>query len=276
MGPVGARVDETLLSSLRHRRARAKQETIGRIAQAHARPVEPHDAPVSAEHGISPEGWHPVWIRATTDPPVCGKHALNLDDPSNPHGGDWHTSGWACPVSGVEPRAHFARQADEEPTIGWDEVWGNGAKFDARRSLARIPSVGRHPSADRDEPVWCTTHARAIVETALANVILFPDGSLEEIVPADQINRWVASARTFIRMHLMASRIGRRLDGQRRRTWYCWQRTLHPCRRWDTTHTWRLPLGYGANGRRAQRTGTPNNATLDALAEAYFEERQQV
>ena len=163
----------------------------------------------------------------------------------------------------------IARQADEEPTIGWDEVWGNGAKFDARRSLARIPSVGRHPSADRDEPVWYTTHARAIVETALANVILFPHGSLEEIVPADQINRWVASARTFLRMHVMASKIGRRLEGQRRRTWYCWQRTLHPCRRWDTTHTWRLPLGYGANGRRAQGTGTPT------LAVALRETREE-
>ena len=87
MGAAEARVDETLVSSLRHRRAKAKQETIGRLAQAHARPVQPRDAPVPAEHGISAEGWHPVWIRATTDAPVCGKDALNLDDPANPHGG---------------------------------------------------------------------------------------------------------------------------------------------------------------------------------------------
>ena len=167
---------------------------------------------------------------------ISGQCALNLEDPACGDVADWHQSGWSAGAErDGERRATTGRELGTETT---NAVWGGRGLFDARPALREIG----HPAGSADVIVLCASHVRAVTELAAHEIREGGDARLT--VAADQVNRWIGTARQFIELHVRCSQIGRRLRAEERTRWWLWQKTLHPMRRWDTEHTAWWPLGY--------------------------------
>ena len=180
------------------------------------------------------EGW--LTVPTGESDYISGRCALNLEDPASGDVADWHQGGWS---------AGFGRHTECAATTGsklatatTNAVWNRKGLFDARPALREIG----HPAGNESEVVLCASHVRAITELAADDVHAGVDARLT--VGADQVNRWIGTARQFIELHVRCSQIGRRLEGAERTRWWLWQKTLHPMRRWDTEHTVWWPLGY--------------------------------
>ena len=131
------------------------------------------DAPVPDEHvetNEEPVPFHPLWIpRTSTLRYVDGQSALNLRSRQIGGPGDWHGSLWWCPVEGVPWACHFAFVSDAGPyaarTLEFAGWLGEEELVDAREALIEY----RHPGAERNEPVHCTTHVRAILRDRMGS-----------------------------------------------------------------------------------------------------------
>lgn len=191
------------------------------------------DAPVPDEHvetNEEPVPFHPLWIpRTSTLRYVDGQSALNLRSRQIGAPGDWHGSLWWCPVEGVPWACHFAFMSDAGPYatrtlefVGW---LGEEELVDAREALIEY----RHPGAERNEPVHCTTHVRAILETAWGALATTPkrEGaqSLLSVLDPTTIARWVRAERDWQRLHALARRIRDELitDAHEREIWDAWR-----------------------------------------------------
>ena len=168
---------------------------------------------------------------------ISGRWALNLEDPASGDVADWHQSGWSA-RSGPDTRCD-ATKGSELATETTRVVWGTKGLFDARPALRELG----HPAGSAKDTVLCASHVRAITEIAADDI--GNGGDARRSVGADQVNRWIGTARQFIELHIRCSQIGRRLEGEQRTLWWLWQKTLHPRRRWDTEHSVWWPLGYG-------------------------------
>ena len=178
-------------------------------------------------------GWTAITLDDERDY-ISGTSALNLEDPRSGDVADWHQSGWHGPKAENGTATHAATMNIAEGL----EVWGRYGLHDGREALAKVG----HPCGQADQPVPVASHERVITDLALHYTHFGIDP--KQAVGADQINRWLGTFRAWITLQVQASRIGRRLSGAERKTWYEWQKTLHPCRRWDTEHTAWWPLGY--------------------------------
>ena len=179
------------------------------------------------------------WPKVPTDAAdyISGRWALNLEDPASGDIADWHQAGWSASVG---PHAHCkATTGSDLATETTRAVWGNRGLFDARPALREIG----HPAGNANVMVLCASHVRAITEMAAHDTR--QEWDARRTVGADQVNRWIGTARQFIELHVRCAQIGRRLEGAERKRWWLWHKTLHPMRRWDTEHTVWWPLGYG-------------------------------
>ena len=191
------------------------------------------DAPVPGEHVERDEGpmaFHPLWIPPTSRVRYLnGNSSLNLKSREIGRPGDWHGSGWWCPVEDVPWECHFAFVSDAGPyaeqTLELARWLREEGLADARSALTAY----RHPAAERNEPVHCATHVRAIVETAWGALASSPkrDGarSLLSIVDPTSIARWIRAGRDWVRLHALAKRVRDELitRHEEREIWEAWR-----------------------------------------------------
>ena len=208
------------------------------------------DAPFPDEH-IETDGdpvpFHRLWIpKTSTTSYLNAESALNLRSRHIGGPGDWHGSLWWCPVEGVPWDAHFAIMSDRGPNAernGQFAQWlGETELADAREALAQY----RHPAARRCETVHCTTHVRAIVEKAWAQLAAADPAQgakyLLEVLDPTTIARWVRAEADWFRLHALAKRVRDELitRPREREMWEAWRVRqcpdgfwMRPQARWD-------------------------------------------
>ena len=187
-------------------------------------------APFPEEH-TERNGFHHVWVPATTPADhLCGTQALNLRCDAIGMGGDWHAR-WEVPTSGIAWHAHqwptsatflHRRNGNQHlnELIGADEV------ADARPALQEVG----HPAGSRSVPVWCATHARAVIEMAW-HQIWAPDPPPRRItIDPRNIAVWISAIDEWRQLHRLATTIQRSFeaDNARRNAWSAWKELLTP------------------------------------------------
>ena len=160
----------------------------------------------------------PVAIGPTTRKRhITGTTALNIPDPWDFNGGDWHqhaTWFWTEPET-LEPH-HFTD--DETYGAVFDRLGAHGVR-DARRGLRELG----HPAGDSDTPIWTAAYDRAVIEIAWQHIQdERKHGPVSELTPIDpyQLVRWIGSPLYWARLKWWAWKLR-------------WALTSDECQRWD-------------------------------------------
>ena len=173
------------------------------------------NAPFPDEHveEVGPEGgsFHLRWIPETSHTTyINGDSALNLSGEGIGKGGDWHKAGWWVPCEHMDEAVHFAKMSTDpewaETVRDIQNALGDLELVDARGALRTM----RHPAGNRLQPVWCTTHVRAILEEAWSWMREYEKdspGTTMECVAPGTVARWLAEREQWIALHEFGERI---------------------------------------------------------------------
>ena len=208
-------------------------------------------APLRGEHvekgASNGERIHLRWIPVTDETSYITRgSSLNLaSEPLGP-GGDWHSAGWWVPCQHEGERIHFAKMSTDERW--WDatkeiqDVLGTEQLADAREALDFLG----HPAARRDQPVWCATHVRAVLEKAwgwMRDSERELAGTTLQCVEPTAVARWLATREQWVKLHELATRIGQEIAPRwgLQKSWQDWQVRQSPIAHFTTPEVrWNL------------------------------------